>query len=72
MLANVTDAIGDYYKNPLYEADFVEKIVVFDSAGFIDDQNFVDIVANELYVEATVFSVDKHKDILDIITRELN
>lgn len=72
MLSNIKDAISDYYKNPLYDSNFIEKIVIFDSTGDIDEQNLIDIISNELCIETTVFKVDKYKDALNIISKELN
>lgn len=71
LLNNIKEAMNDYYKNTQYESDFIEKIVVFDSESVIDEQNFVEIVTHEIFIEATVFNVDKHKDLLNIIKRDL-
>lgn len=71
MLLNIKDAISDYYKNPLYDSNFVEKIVIFDSTGAMDEQNLIDIISNELCIETIVFKADKYKDALNIISKEL-
>lgn len=71
MINNIKEALGDFYRNEMYESDFVEKIVVFDSQDVLDETNFIEIAINELYIEATVFKVNRQDDLLSIIKREL-
>ena len=71
LLNDIKEAMLDFYKNPLYESAFVEKIVVFDSEDILDDQNFSDVVGHEIFIEATVFAVDRTEDLFAIIKRDL-
>lgn len=71
LLNDIKEAMLDFYKNPLYESAFVEKIVVFDSEDILDDQNFADVVGHEIFIEATVFAVDRSQDLFSVIKRDL-
>ena len=47
------------------------KIVVFDSEDILDDQNFSDVVGHEIFIESTVFTVDRNEDLFSVIKRDL-
>ena len=72
MLNNIKEAMKEYYRNPLYQSEFIEKIVVFDSQDVLDEQSFIDVVGHEIFVDSAVFKVDRNEDLLSIIKRELN
>lgn len=71
LLNDIKIAMEDYYKNSLYESNFIEKVVVFDSQDLLDEKNFADIVGHELFVEATVFKVNRAIDLISRIKKEL-
>ena len=72
MLNNIKEAMKEYYRNPLYQSEFIEKIVVFDSQDVLDEQSFIDVVGHEIFVDSAVFKVDRNEDLLSIIKREIN
>ena len=63
--------MNEYYRNPLYQSEFIEKIVVFDSQDVLDEQSFIDVVGHEIFVDSAVFKVNRNEDLLNIIKREL-
>ena len=71
MLNNIKEAMKEYYRNPLYQSEFIEKIVVFDSQDVLDEQSFIDVVTHEIFIDSAVFKVDRNEDLLSIIKREL-
>lgn len=69
VFSHITAAISEYYSNPIYNAKFLEKIVIFENSK--TSATFLQYLQSELFLETQVFSVNSAKQINELMQREL-
>ncbi|ANE36333.1 hypothetical protein CIG11343_1331 [Campylobacter iguaniorum] len=69
LLNDIRSAILEYYKNNLYDSDFIEEIVIFDSDKL--NKSFIDTLNSELMIKAQIEPINIIKDMSEIMIREL-
>ncbi|BCX79704.1 hypothetical protein [Campylobacter sp. 19-13652] len=66
----ITTAIKEFYHNPIYKGNFIDEIVIFDSAHV--SATFLQYLQAELFVEASVQTVNTAKLINDLMLKDIN
>ncbi|KAB0612058.1 hypothetical protein [Campylobacter hyointestinalis] len=70
LLNNIRSAINEYYKNELYDSNFIDKIIIYDNNKL--DKSFIDVLGSELMINSYINEVDTIKDMNELMIRELN
>ncbi|WP_331774474.1 hypothetical protein [Sulfurospirillum sp. 1612] len=63
-------ALREYYDNPIYESDFVSKMVLFD--GYEMSQEIIQSIENELFLSVDVHKINIGETICDMSVKEAN
>ncbi len=63
-------AIREYYENPLYESDFVSKMVIYDDYEM--SQEIVQSIKNELFLSLEIHKVNMGETVCDMSIKEVN
>lgn len=66
----ITTAIKEFYHNQIYSGNFIEEIVIFDSAHV--SATFLQYLQTELLVEASVVSVNTAKLINELMLKDID
>lgn len=66
----IQKSLRDYYKNELYEKNFIEKIVIFDCYGI--SLQSMENIKNTLMIEVAFESIELSKEIATLAQLELN
>ncbi|CAD7287465.1 hypothetical protein LMG7974_00344 [Campylobacter majalis] len=69
MFRYINSALKEFYTNPIYDGDFIEQVIVFDSTK--TSATFLHYVETELFVETSVHTVDALKDMNELMTQEI-
>lgn len=69
MYRYIMSAMREFYTNPLYNGDFIEQIVVFDSLK--TSATFLQFIETELFVSTSVHNVDTIKDMNELMQMEI-
>ncbi|AQW86445.1 hypothetical protein CPIN18021_1303 [Campylobacter pinnipediorum subsp. caledonicus] len=70
MYRYIMSAIKEFYLNPLYDGDFIQDIVVFDSSR--TSATFLQYIQTELFVETYVHQVDTLKSMNELMQKEIS
>lgn len=66
----ITTAIKEFYHNPIYKGSFIDEIVIFDNAHV--SATFLQYLQAELFVEASVQTVNTAKLINDLMVKDID
>lgn len=61
-------ALDEYYKNPLYESYFIERVVIYD--GYEISSDMIEIIENDLLMDIEMHKIDIPEIICDMAIKE--
>lgn len=62
-------SIKEFYKNRMYESDFIEKIVLYD--GYEVSSDLIDMIEHELMMEIEIDKIDFNEKLCDMQIKEV-
>jgi len=64
----LTSSLKEFYKNPLYKSNFIEKIIIYD--GYEVSNELIDMIENDLLMDIEMHKINISEIVCDISIKE--
>lgn len=64
----LSSSIKEFYKNELYNGDFIDKVVIYD--GYEISPDLIDLIENELMLDIEIHKIDIGESVCDMSIKE--
>ncbi len=62
-------AIDEYYKNPLYDSDFLDSIMIYNDSNISND--IITMIENDLFLNVEIFGIDMKEEMIKVSLEEV-
>ncbi len=66
----ISSAIEEYYKNDIYESEFLEEIIIYNDSNISND--IITMIENDLFLDVEIHSIDIKEEMINMSIKEAN
>ena len=66
----ISSAIEEYYKNDMYESEFLEEIIIYNDSNISND--IITMIENDLFLDVEIHSIDIKEEMINMSIKEAN
>ena len=66
----ISSAIEEYYKNDMYESEFLEEIIIYNDSNISND--IITMIENDLFLDVELHSIDIKEEMINMSIKEAN
>lgn len=66
----ISSAIEEYYKNDIYESEFLEEIIIYNDSNISND--IITMIENDLFLDVELHSIDVKEEMINMSIKEAN
>jgi len=66
----ISSAIEEYYKNDMYDSEFLEEIIIYNDSNISND--IITMIENDLFLDVEIHSIDIKEEIINMSIKEAN
>ena len=64
----ISSAIEEYYKNDIYESEFLEEIIIYNDSNISND--IITMIENDLFLDVEIHSIDIKEEMINMSIKE--
>ena len=66
----ISSAIEEYYKNDMYESEFLKEIIIYNDSNISND--IITMIENDLFLDVEIHSIDIKEEMINMSIKEAN
>ena len=66
----ISSAIEEYYKNDIYDSEFLEEIIIYNDSNISND--IITMIENDLFLDVELHSIDVKEEMINMSIKEAN
>ena len=66
----ISSAIEEYYKNDMYDSEFLEEIIIYNDSNISND--IITMIENDLFLDVELHSIDIKEEMINMSIKEAN